>query len=106
DAVEVSERPAHGVSVGDAFDGLGPDHARALLDWAEETDTVLYDSLAASAQNALARAGEDRQLAPRLRSTGRGLGLGMGLRPPHRTAAENARSTTTSPSAKCDAATA
>ncbi|HJG52258.1 MAG TPA: MOSC domain-containing protein [Brachybacterium faecium] len=79
DAIEVLERPAHGVSIGDAFRGLGPDRARALLDWAEETDTVLYDSLAASAQNALARAGEDRQLAPRLRSTGRGLGLGMGL---------------------------
>ena len=79
DAIEVLHRPEHGVTIGNAFRGLGPQQARDLLDWAEASDTVLYDSLVGSAQNALRRAGEDSGFPDRLRSTGRGLGLGMGL---------------------------
>lgn len=79
DGIEVLHRPEHGVTVGDAFRGLDAARARALLDWARETDTVLYDSLVDSAQNALRRADQDSEFPDRLRSTGRGLGLGMGL---------------------------
>lgn len=79
DAIEVLHRPEHGVTIGNAFRGLDPRQARDLLDWAEASGTVLYDSLVGSAQNALRRAGEDPGFPDRLRSTGRGLGLGMGL---------------------------
>ena len=79
DAIEILERPAHGVTIADAFRGLTAPQARALLDWAEETGTVLYDSLVHSALTALSRAGEQAAFPGRLRSTGRGLGLGMGL---------------------------
>ncbi|MDN5819906.1 MAG: MOSC domain-containing protein [Brachybacterium sp.] len=79
DEIEVLHRPEHGVTIGDAFRGLTPRQARDLLEWAERSDTVLYDSLAGSAQNALRRAGEDHGFPVRLRSTGRGLGMGMGL---------------------------
>lgn len=79
DAIEVLERPAHGVSTGDAFRGLGAAQARALLDWSEGTGTVLYDTLAQSALGVLTRAGEPARFPAELRSTGRGLGLGMGL---------------------------
>ncbi|WP_232820286.1 MOSC domain-containing protein [Brachybacterium sp. YJGR34] len=73
DAIEVLDRPAHGITIGDAFRGLTPGDARALLDWAQESGTVLYDSLVGSAQNALRRAGEDPAFPDALRSTGRGL---------------------------------
>lgn len=79
DEIEVLHRPAHGVTIGDAFRGLSPQQSRALLDWAEGTGTVLYDSLAGSALTALHRAGEDAEFPDRLRSTGRGLGMGMRL---------------------------
>ena len=79
DTIEVLHRPEHGVTIGNAFRGLDPQQARDLLDWAEVSGTVLYDSLVGSAQNALRRAGEDAGFPDRLRSTGRGLGLGMGL---------------------------
>lgn len=79
DAIEVLHRPAHGVTIADAFRGLDAGQARALLDWAEETGTVLYDSVVTAAQRSLARAGEDDAFPDHLRSTGRGLGLGMGL---------------------------
>lgn len=79
DTIEVLERPGHGVTIGDAFRGLGAAQARDLLDWAEASGTVLYESLAQSIETALSRAGEPAHLPQRLRSTGRGLGLGMGL---------------------------
>lgn len=79
DTIEVLSRPAHGVTIGDAFRGLDAEQARALLGWAEGTDTVLYDSLARLAETALRRKGESTDFPQRLRSTGRGLGLGMGL---------------------------
>lgn len=79
DAIEVLHRPSHGVTIGDAFRGLDPDRAHALLDWAAGTETVLYNSLARAALTVLERAGSDAQFPVRLRSTGRGLGLGMGL---------------------------
>ncbi|MEE1617269.1 MOSC domain-containing protein [Brachybacterium sp. J144] len=79
DAIEVISRPEHGVSIADSFRGLSPQQARALLDWAQDTSTVLYDSLVGAAQNALIRADGDARFPDRLRSTGRGLGLGMGL---------------------------
>lgn len=79
DEIEVLHCPPHGVTIGDAFRGLDAEQSRALLDWALETETVLYDTLADSAQNALRRAGQDTEFPERLRSTGRGLGLGMGL---------------------------
>lgn len=79
DTIEVLHRPEHGVTVGDAFRGLDADKARALLGWAEATDTVLYDSLARAALIAIEKAGQGAQFPARLRSTGRGLGLGMGL---------------------------
>lgn len=79
DQIEVLHRPEHGVTIADSFRGLDSAQARALLDWAEETGTILYDSLAGAAQNALTRAGQDAAFPDRLRSTGRGLGLGMGL---------------------------
>ena len=79
DQIEVLSRPAHGVTIGDAFRRLDADQARALLDWAADTRTVLYDSLVGRAQGALKRAGQDPAFPEELRSTGRGLGLGMGL---------------------------
>lgn len=79
DPIEVLHRPGHGVTVGDAFRGLAVEKARALLDWAEATDTVLYDSLVRAALTALEKAGQEVQFPARLRSTGRDLGLGMGL---------------------------
>ena len=79
DRIEVLERPDHGVTIQHAFRGLTAPQARALLDWAERTGTVLYDSLVKAAQAALRRAREDAAFPQRLRSTGRGLGLGMGL---------------------------
>ena len=79
DAIEVLHRPGHGVTIGDAFRGLDADRAHALLDWAAGAETVLYDSLARAALTALEKAGRDAQFPLRLRSTGRGLGLGMGL---------------------------
>ena len=79
DAIEVLHRPAHGVTIGDAFRGLSADQSRALLDWALESETVLYDTLVDSAQNVLRRADQGADFPDRLRSTGRGLGLGMGL---------------------------
>ena len=79
DQIEVLHRPEHEVTIGDAFRGLDARQARDLLDWAERTGTVLYDSLAGSAQNTLRRAGEADDFPVRLRSTGRGLGMGMGL---------------------------
>ncbi|MGP5268024.1 MOSC domain-containing protein [Brachybacterium alimentarium] len=79
DEIEVLHRPEHGVSIGDAFRGLTAEQAHALLDWAQETETVLYDSLMASARTVLSRAGEQNDFPERLASTGRGLGLGMGL---------------------------
>lgn len=79
DRLEVLHRPAHGVTVGDAFRGLTAAQARALADWAVATDTVLYDTLVGSMQTALRRAEEDAAFPDRLRSTGRGLGPGTGL---------------------------
>lgn len=79
DEIEVLSRPAHGVTLGDAFRGLTAVQARALLDWAEQSRTVLYDSLAQSALTALSRAGERAEFPAALRSTGRGLGPGTGL---------------------------
>lgn len=79
DGIEVLHRPEHGVSIGDAFRGLSARQAHALLDWAQQSETVLYHSLVQSARTALSRAGEDHEFPQRLVSTGRGLGLGMGL---------------------------
>lgn len=79
DPIQVLTTPGHGVTIGDAFRGLDAAQARRLLDWATETGTVLYDSLARAALTALHRAGEDAEFPETLRSTGRGLGLGMGL---------------------------
>ena len=64
---------------GFAFRGLDAAQARALLDWAEASGTVLYETLVGAAQKTLARAGEREDFPERLRSTGRGLGLGLGL---------------------------
>lgn len=77
--IEVLERPDHGVTIADAFRGLEAAQARALLDWAETSGTVLYDTLVGAAQNVLTRSGHDAAFPDRLRSTGRGLGLGLGL---------------------------
>lgn len=79
DAIEVLSRPDHGVTIGDTFRGLDAEQARALLQWAQATGTVLYESLVRGAETALRRAGESTDFPQRLRSTGRGLGLGMGL---------------------------
>ncbi|EWS82609.1 MOSC domain-containing protein [Brachybacterium phenoliresistens] len=79
DRIEVLARPEHEVSIGQVYRGLAPEPAARLLDWAEATGTVLYESLVRSALVALDRAGSPRQFPQRLRSTGRGLGLGMGL---------------------------
>src|SRR5699024_5050567 len=76
DETDVLRRPQHGVTSGDASRGLDPRQARDLLDWAEATGTVLYASLVGGAQNTLRRAGEDHDFPDRLRSTGRGLGMG------------------------------
>ncbi|APX32068.1 MOSC domain-containing protein [Brachybacterium sp. P6-10-X1] len=78
DGIEVLSRPGHGVTIGDAFRGLDARQARALLGWARETGTVLYDSLARVAETALRRAGESTDFPEHLRSSGRGLGPGTG----------------------------
>lgn len=72
DAIAVSAVPPHGVTIADAFAGLAPEQAAALLDWAEETGTVLYDSQARAALTALERAGRSRAFPSALRSDGRG----------------------------------
>src|SRR5699024_6187369 len=105
DEIEVTHRPAHGVTIGDAFRRLDAEQARALLDWAEGTGTVLYHSLVGAAQGALKRAGEEPAFPDRLRSTGRGLGLGMGLLARRGAQGVTSRSTSTSPSARCAAGT-
>lgn len=79
DEIQVLVRPEHGVSIGDAFRGVSAEQAHALLDWALASETVLYDSLVQSARTALSRAGDSHEFPQRLVSTGRGLGLGMGL---------------------------
>lgn len=79
DAIDVVQRPEHGVSIGDVFRGLDAENAAALRDWSEQTETVLYESVARAASIRLEREGDGRAVPPRLRSTGRGLGLGMGL---------------------------
>lgn len=71
DRIEVVRRPAHGVSIGDVFRGLTGDQAAALLDWAVQSQTVLYDSLARKALFALKQAGDHREFPDTLRSTGR-----------------------------------
>ena len=78
DGIDVVARPEHGVSVGDVFRGLDAAQASALRDWSAETSTVLYEGVARAASTVLERAGETG-IDARLRSTGRGLGLGMGL---------------------------
>lgn len=79
DPILVTHRPEHAVTIGDAFRGLDETRARALLDWAADTETVLYHSLARRAQLALGGEGQHATFSERLTSTGRGLGLGMGL---------------------------
>ncbi|MFC0673921.1 MOSC domain-containing protein [Brachybacterium hainanense] len=79
DRIEVLERPEHGVSIGQVFRGLDAAQAQALLAWAEESGTVLYESVVRSARIALEKAGLPREFPERLSSTGRGLGLGKGL---------------------------
>lgn len=79
DRIEVLSRPEHGVTIGHAFRGLSAEQATALLEWAHDTETVLYDSLVRAGELVLQRAGHTSSFPQRLRSTGRGLGLGMGL---------------------------
>ncbi|MGP9536819.1 MOSC domain-containing protein [Brachybacterium sp. AOP43-C2-M15] len=79
DRIELLARPDHGVSIGDAFRGLSPAQARALFAWSRDSGTVLYESLVRPARLALEKAGESSDFPDRLISTGRGLGLGMGL---------------------------
>ncbi|MGC5616506.1 MOSC domain-containing protein [Georgenia sp. Z1491] len=76
DDILVEDVPEHGVSVGDAFRGLDADRAGALLDWAEASGTVLYETLVRRALDALSRGGHEREFPGELRSTGRGLGGG------------------------------
>lgn len=78
DEITVLHVPDHGVTIGHVFRGLTPDQGRALARWAVETGTVLYHSLASAAENASAREGEAAVIPAELRSTGRGLGLGLG----------------------------
>ena len=77
DAITVVSRPSHSVSIADAFRGLDPDQAGGLLDWAENTGTVLYDSVARKALTALQRAGIPRRFPDELRSDGRGDDTGL-----------------------------
>ena len=79
DRIEVLHRPDHGVTIADCFRGIDADQAHAVQEWAFSTGTVLYEGLAQATTTALERAGRDPVLPDRLRSTGRGLGLGMGL---------------------------
>ncbi|CAM3990276.1 MOSC domain-containing protein [Helcobacillus massiliensis] len=71
--IEVISRPDHGVTLRDAFRGLTADQASALLDWSEESATVLYSSLVKSAQRTLAKAGLEHFHPARLSSDGRGI---------------------------------
>lgn len=79
DRIEVLRRPEHGVRIRDAFRGFTPQQARDLLSWAGDTDTVLYETMVRAALTVIAKDGGAAELPDRLRSTGRGLGLGMGL---------------------------
>lgn len=74
DAIDVEDVPDHGVTVGEAFRGLAPARADLLLDWAEDTGTMLYEKLVLNALGALRRDGRERAFPDHLRSTGRGLG--------------------------------
>lgn len=78
DGIQVVSRPDHGVSVGEVFRGLDAERAAALRDWSAETGTIVYEGVARAASTVLERTGEPG-IDERLRSTGRGLGLGMGL---------------------------
>ena len=72
DRIDVEDVPGHGVTVGDTFRGMDAGQARALLDWAEESRTVLYESLVRAALGVLEDAGEARAFPAALRSDGRG----------------------------------
>lgn len=71
DEIIVHDPPPHGVTIGQTFRGLDAEQARALLDWAVETGTVLYDSQVRSCLVTLQRAGEMFDFPGHLRSTGR-----------------------------------
>ncbi|MCS6710776.1 MOSC domain-containing protein [Brachybacterium sp. EF45031] len=71
DPIEVLTVPDHGVSIGQTFRGLQAHQARALLDWAVETTTVLYESQVRSCLTILDRQGQPTTFPAALRSTGR-----------------------------------
>ncbi|MDO5645035.1 MAG: MOSC domain-containing protein [Dermabacter sp.] len=76
DAIEVSEVPDHGVSVGAFFRGLSgglePAQATALLDWARAAERPLYESMARTCLLTLERAGIAYDFPAQLRTDGRG----------------------------------
>lgn len=69
--IQVVHVPEHGVSIGAVFRGASAAQARALLEWAIDTETILYESQARSCLAILARAGEKLEFPDALRSTGR-----------------------------------
>ncbi len=71
DVIEELPRPEHGVSVGDTFRGVDARQARALLDWAQDTQTVLYTSQVRSCLTALRREKPEATFPAALTSTGR-----------------------------------
>lgn len=71
--IQVLQRPDHGVTIGDLFRGLEADRARLLLEWAQDTSTVLYDGAARQIDQVLGI-----EVPPALRSTGRGFAVGTG----------------------------
>lgn len=71
DAIDAEPAPAHGVSIGQTFRGLDAEQARALLQWAIDSETVLYTSLVRSCLTVIERSGGSFEFPEQLSSVGR-----------------------------------
>lgn len=71
DAIAAEAAPAHGVTIGETFRGIDAGQSRALLQWAIDTETVLYESLVRSCTGVIERAGEEIAFPEHLASVGR-----------------------------------
>ena len=71
DAIVPEPAPPHGVTVGETFRGLDVEQARALLQWAIDTDTVLYASQVRTCLGVIERDGSSFDFPEHLASVGR-----------------------------------
>lgn len=71
DAIVPEAAPPHGVTVGQTFRGLDADQAHALLQWAIDTETVLYETQVRTCLSIIERAGGTFRFPEHLSSVGR-----------------------------------